>query len=79
MKSHLVNDQLTASDDSNNLDQDPFDEPLAQIEESVFDVKPTTNKIDRSETELIDFYQDRLVDAKVRDQLQITRKGGVMT
>ena len=29
LKSHLDNDQLSASDDSGNIDQDPFEEPLA--------------------------------------------------
>ncbi len=52
LKSHLYSDQPSASDDSGNIDPDPFEheELPAQISESAIIVKPisNTNQLDKS-------------------------------
>jgi hypothetical protein len=79
LKSHFDNSKSSASDNSENMEPDPFEhvEPRDKIQGTTSVIKPSANQLGRSEIEFIDFYQDRLVDAKIRKQPQTRSEVGV--
>ena len=82
LKSHFDSDPSDASDESDNIDPDPFETEEPREEKSANVVKPTTNpsadqidssqieQIERPQLELIDFYQDRRAGTQIRKQQQ---------
>ena len=78
LKSHFDSDPSNASDESGNIDPDPFDSEEPREFKSADAVKPTTNQLERqttrqlerSQIESIVLHQDDRAGAKICKQLQ---------